>query len=399
LPIYTIKNMLNNKIINRFGYYSVGLESYSNKVDALIASKATGKPCDWVFNNDVFGRFDWLTPPSMGLKEVYKRRALQLREKYDYIVLNYSGGSDSHNILHTFLENNIKLDEILVRWPEKRTQDIYTPNSVVNADNHLSEWDLTLAPDLKWLAQYHPEIHIEFYDFSEESMDFFKSAESDNDPWFQKGLGVQLSPSHVVRWKTALDRYKRMFHDKGIRGCHLFGIDKPRMCCHNGNFFVFYLDSVAGIVIQFDNYEDSFSASELFYWTPDMPEVVKVQTHHIMNHIKKNPDLLPMVSPDASKSYMMRNRYESMVRNIIYPYWQKDRFQAMKPSSTLWCELDNWMYEESNVDSKVLNSWQYSIDYMEQNIDPKHILKDHTGKSDGLVGMLTPFYKIGELAK
>lgn len=383
-------------IIPRFGYYSVGLQVFNNKVDALIESKKSGNPAKWIFNNETFDKFDWSTPTDVSLKEVYRRRALQLREKYDYIVLHYSAGSDSHNVLKAFLENNIRLDEISVRMPWKRTAGLYTVSRDTNAGNHMSEWDLTMFPDLQDIQKNYPGIHIELYDHSDDQMDFFRSAEADNDPWFQKGVGAQLSPSHAIRWKI-LDRYKRMFYDKGIKGCQLYGVDKPRMCYTGGSFFVFYLDTIVSTVINLDGYDDMYGATELFYWSPDMPEVVKVQTHYIMNHLKQNIHLLPMIAPEAAKSYEMRNNYENAVRNLIYPYWDRNRFQVKKPSSSVWCELDNWMYTEDNAESSVLGAWEYSLDYMEQNIEQKHITRNQSGKRDGLVGMTTPFYKIGEL--
>ena len=39
--------------------------------------------------------------------------AQQLREKYDYIVLAYSGGADSCNVLNSFLDNGIPIDDII----------------------------------------------------------------------------------------------------------------------------------------------------------------------------------------------------------------------------------------------------------------------------------------------
>lgn len=388
----------NINFTDRFGYYKVGgTKTFLNKIDACIEATKTKSWIEWIFNKEVLDRFDWITPPNIGLKEIYRRRAQQLREKYDYIVLNYSGGGDSHNVLRSFLDNNIRLDEILVRWPRKRTEKIYTPSSFSSADNHMSEWDLTLLPDIQWIKQHHPNIHVEFYDYSDDALDYFKTSAADNDPWFNKGLGSQLSPGHVVRWRTSIDRYQRMFKDKGLRGCQLYGIDKPRVCYKDGDFFVFYLDSIASAVVHLDDYDDVFSAVELFYWTPDMPDVVKVQAHTLMQFFVKNTNLLPVIAPHASKSYTLRNTYETIVRSIIYPNWDFNRFQASKPSSLFWCEMDNWIYNEANADNQVIGAWKHSIDYVESNIEEKYIMRDQFGKSDGLVGMITPFYKIGSM--
>jgi hypothetical protein len=372
------------------------VKHFYNKVEALIESKKSNQPCQWVYNDDTLLKFDWLTTPTISLKEVYKRRAQQLREKYDYIVLNYSGGADSHNILHSFLDNNLKIDELLIRWPHNRIKNIYTPSTNKNAGNHLSEWELTLLPDLQWIRRTHPEIKIEFYDYSDETMDIFNGQEVDNDPWYKKITGAHFSPGHVVRWKL-LDRYKRMFLDKGIRGCNLYGVDKPKLIYENNSFYVFYSDTIAGTVLHFDDYDDYYNPTELFYWTPDMPDVVKVQAHHIMNCVKKDIKLLDILLPGVTNTYMLRNVYENAVRNIIYPYWDQTRFQAYKPSSLYRCEIDDWMYSSDNHDQHVMDTWQYSLDYLEKNIDPKYFIKTAGGNVDGLISINSPYFKIGEL--
>lgn len=383
-------------IIDRLGYYTVGgLHTYRSKIEALIEAKKTNSYVDWVFNDAILSKHDWTTPSTKSLNDVYKERALQLREKYDYLVLNYSGGSDSHNILHTFIDNGIKLDEVLIRWPRKRTQSIYTPNRFGSAYNQLSEWDLALAPDIQWLKTYHPEIHLEFYDYSDDTVDFFNSKTAENDPWFDVISGTQLSATHAVRWRTSLDRYKKMFHEKGVKGCQIFGTDKPRVCYNNGDFFTYYLDIIAGTPTHYEGYEDQYNALELFYWTPDMPDIVKVQSHKVMDFFKKNPALLPVIMPDAAKSYTLRNTYETLIRSIVYPKWDFNRFQAAKPAHIVRCEYDNWLFDSKIIDNKAMATWQYSIDYLEQNIDEKYIQRDHTGAMDSLAGMVTPFYKIG----
>ena len=98
---------------DKFGYYLVGndIKTYS-KVEAVEVSNRLRKPFRWVFNEDVFLNFDWQTEPTEPLEELYAQRAHQIREQYDYIVIWYSGGADSHNVLQSFIKNNIFVDEI-----------------------------------------------------------------------------------------------------------------------------------------------------------------------------------------------------------------------------------------------------------------------------------------------
>lgn len=107
------------------GYYKFGNKIYLSRQDMLddamlLLSKNYSLPLmQFIFNEEVFDKIDWTIEPSFSLKELYTQRAQQLRDDYDYLILSYSGGSDSHEILGTFLENNIFIDEIQVMHYEK----------------------------------------------------------------------------------------------------------------------------------------------------------------------------------------------------------------------------------------------------------------------------------------
>jgi len=57
---------------------------------------------------------NWNVEPELPLKFMYYLRAAQLRKQYDYIVLYFSGGSDSITAINAFVKNNIHIDEIVV---------------------------------------------------------------------------------------------------------------------------------------------------------------------------------------------------------------------------------------------------------------------------------------------
>ena len=71
----------------------------------------TGIHPHWDFNESVFSSYDWTVEPNESIADLYRQRAQQLRDKYDYIVLMFSGGADSTTVLRSFLDNDIKLDE------------------------------------------------------------------------------------------------------------------------------------------------------------------------------------------------------------------------------------------------------------------------------------------------
>ena len=66
------------------------------------------------YNDHVFDKFDWGIPVDISLDRLYTFRAQQLRDKYKKLILSFSGGTDSIQVLNTFLKNRIHLDEIVV---------------------------------------------------------------------------------------------------------------------------------------------------------------------------------------------------------------------------------------------------------------------------------------------
>ena len=101
---------------DKFGYYTVGdLKTYS-KLEAVEWQQRFGHFPEWNFNKVVFDACDWQQEPAIDLWELYKARARQIRDSYDHVVIFYSGGSDSHNLLSAWIDAGLKIDEILTYW-------------------------------------------------------------------------------------------------------------------------------------------------------------------------------------------------------------------------------------------------------------------------------------------
>ena len=84
-------------------YYS-HKKIFGNKIQALQSNQ----PIQYYYYDDVWSKCDWTIEPSEPLEYYYKEQAQRIRDNYDYVVLCYSGGFDSSNILETFYYNNIK---------------------------------------------------------------------------------------------------------------------------------------------------------------------------------------------------------------------------------------------------------------------------------------------------
>ena len=118
--------LFNSSYPDKFGYYTVGEKKSYSKLEVL----EWGEP-EWHFNDGVFSAIDWTIEPPFDLWELYKQRVKQIREQYDYVVLMYSGGADSHNVLSSFLEADCKIDEIATFWDYEKSGE---KDSYLNAE-------------------------------------------------------------------------------------------------------------------------------------------------------------------------------------------------------------------------------------------------------------------------
>jgi hypothetical protein len=375
------------------GHYQVGTQKFTNKIMAAITATDQKQPMTWHFHDDIFSK---VKPVGVSnIKELYKQRALQLREKYDYLILNYSGGSDSWTVLNTFLENNIKLDHIFVKWPMKAMdKGFYTPNNVDrSAFNFVSEWDFTLKKDLEWLAQAHPEITIEIGDWLDNLDNSYF-----NDDLFSNAVNYSFM-TNLLRCHFGSDTERNMV-DKGLKVGSIYGVDKPWVAIHGNKCFFYFMD---GATTTCPVRQENPEGTEYFYWTPDMPQIAVEQAYKVYQWHKNNKQMrhtilelhLSEKEKELAINKYMKNFEESsdIVRSLIYPDWDFSRFQAFKPipipefegkQKDFWLEnrqevsntKDAWRHHWRSYFDKIHPSFLYPNKELKKSITKMHYLGD-----------------------
>jgi hypothetical protein len=367
------------------GFYTVGDYKTHNKIDALIAAtKANTRP-SWNFNDEVFSKVQWNVEPLTDLRELYRIRATQIRNKYDYIILNLSGGADSTTTLYSFVNNGLFIDEVIVRHPGKGTNNLQTTDKVYQAENAFNEWTYAALPALNWLKQASPNTKITIHDYSEELI----KPTYDID-WVYAGRDY-LHPGIVSRYSYSLPSMMEAY-EKNNKVCQLFGIDKPRICVKDNAYYLYFLDIQANTAVsqvkEFDNI-----TTEYFFWSPELPELLVKQSHLIanwfslpMNNVLKT--ILRWPNHDISQ----RTTYEMIVKSIIYPDYDFTTFQTAKPSSAFETEIDSWFFKNFKG-TAAFSIWEEGLDFVKQNIRDD-LFNFKYDKKDGFVGNISPFYKI-----
>ena len=92
-----------------YHYYSEDNKIFPNRVHAVKYSIDTGKKVYLHYYDEIYTKLNWKIEPPEPIEYYYKEQAQRIRDQYDYLILCYSGGYDSTNILETYHFNNIKL--------------------------------------------------------------------------------------------------------------------------------------------------------------------------------------------------------------------------------------------------------------------------------------------------
>jgi hypothetical protein len=102
--------------------YLVSNKKFNNVYLALYESYLTGLPIKFYCFDDVYDQHVWLHEPSETIDELMDQHAHDLRNRYDCLVLLWSGGYDSHTIYQVFKRNKIHIDIIHYHCNKKSPQ-------------------------------------------------------------------------------------------------------------------------------------------------------------------------------------------------------------------------------------------------------------------------------------
>lgn len=292
-------NMISN--VGKNGVYVVDGVLFINKSDALKFASKFNKKVRWDFNDAVFSAVNWTTPIETSLPDLYKQRAQQLRNTYDYVSLFFSGGVDSTNVLHSFIDNDIFLDEIVMYRPGKQIK--YANKTDKSLRNIWSEVEFAAIPYLKKQC-INPKTLIREMDM-EECLNDFVSNSRLTQQWHQLNY---LTPNFWAKNAMCMtDKHWISLYDSGKSIGHIAASDKPRVRIRDGQYYMRFNDTGA---TTFHFQPPSLSADEsekirkhqvleMFYWTPDLPQLVIKQCQEIKQQCKNNTAFKSLVLNDS----------------------------------------------------------------------------------------------------
>ena len=334
----------NNK--DQFGFYQVGDFKTYSKIEAIELHRLTGHHPHWNFNEEIFSAYDWTQEPLETIDELYARRARQIRDNYDHVVLLFSGGADSTNILKTFVNNNIPFEEILTF--NYRGVDP-NPDSMFH-----SELNKVTYPKIEQLQAQGVKFYHRDFDLSAIAHELLttQSYQLTRGYYASTFFGTSHLAKTYIRERT-LD-YQRLA-DAGRRVVFVWGAEKPRLYQVNGRYCLRFLDLIDTSVsprTQFLARENEYD--EIFYWSPNSVDIMAKQGHMLKRFFKtyelynqdryysedivKLPPLEKIFDSDLTED---RLTYRDLINKIIYPDWNVNTFSIGKPTTLILSKRDD----------------------------------------------------------
>jgi hypothetical protein len=312
-------------------------------LDEMIRTRDYSGRMSLYFNDDVFDSLSWHTEINVSLDKLYTYRAQQLRDKYKYLILAFSGGSDSVQVLNTFLKNNIFIDEIITCHHSDLIKNI--DESVLYNSEELStflEYKYATTHYLKKIKEQSPNTKITVLDLSN-----FLYEQLVNKKFGHMGGDQRLTHTNSRVFATFPRSYMHSITlnliNRDTAGMALIrGVDKPILKIRNDNLFFFFSDITMHGAKHFNTGElDHIFSFEDFFWSRDMP-LIPIRQSQV---IKKKLEMDKMFymnfcffNEDIDRYYLEnRDGYSSggdlerLYSNLIYPDHNPLLFAAPKP--------------------------------------------------------------------
>jgi len=279
-----------------FLYYQVGHYKTISKIAALeYAGGDISKVKFYCMDND-WDKIDITKEPQTSWDDLLKIRAWQLRDRYKYVALMYSGGWDSHTVLMTYIKNNIPLDEVIIWDRTNYQEDTEISDAYQTAKKLISDHNLKTKLTVYEVPWDH---HAKIY------------KEAGEDYLYLPGCQLCFNQTARIVNHETLDNFLVIKNQHAL-GSAVFieAHDKPRVNLWDGRWYHFYIDASMYQYI-------GKGASEMFYLTPHLPELQLKQAYMAIRYFEYKMSIIPNSNPG------LVHEIQSFKHPNLYPEWNQ----------------------------------------------------------------------------
>lgn len=326
------------------GFYIFKDKAYTDRLDIfdrMKLEKDYHSPIRFYFHDHIFKKIDWTIEPEFSLKELYRIRAQELRDEYDYLLLSFSGGSDSLEVLHVYLENNIFLDEVQVINFEKAIGQLDFQMILKDPDlAYFAEYQLSAIPALTLLRTKSPNTKITIIDATDRFVrDYAFTGFQKEQTTTRTALINSPTILHTSLHSTNERFNENSFPNKKV--ALIVGNDKPVTRIKDNKMYFFFTD-VCYYNTKLMNTKDvaPIYNVEEFFWSAKAPLIPIKQSHVIKKVIETDPGFRQRYFDvqDSNKNFQKGRRnyidikFEREYSNYIYAHWNGINLPKSGPS-------------------------------------------------------------------
>lgn len=311
---------MQRRALEDFGYYLYRGRIYFDKYKAFEDALERGDLKPTIsFHFQLADRIDWTVEPEATLAELYQQRARELRERYDYLILLYSGGADSTQVLRTFLNVGAFLDEVCTFVPMGMADKLATNSDPQDPMGLLNEYQLAAVPGLRELSFKSPLTRVRVVDTTHAylgDMSLWQQCFS-----AQRPSGGTHGLFHSIRATSIAVEMQRRADDLNRRVGVIYGAEKPFMRLIGNELYVFFSDvGRVGVQCLWHYGDQALFDPVMFFWGE--PRIVCKQAHVIKRR------LTGMIRYQPGSVYVDGST-PGLDPRVIYPDWD-GRYQQLR---------------------------------------------------------------------
>jgi len=244
-------------------YFSVQGKKYYSDIEAAPVACKLKEPLVFHLNYDFIQNANWQKEPVYPIHYYLDLHSRILNEKYDQIILMYSGGTDSHTALESFIRCKIK--NIILYDTVSAEQLSYNGRKKMNEGviHSLKKYSQQFK-DLNYKVM-SPKVDSNDYVWSSTPKEFEETIKTFKP---QKFYDIAMTSSWY-RLYTEKNNHIRIDTSKK-KTAVVYGFEKPMIGIRN-NYWEWYMPSheiVSAKMLATDAYDDVF-----FFITDDVPEI------------------------------------------------------------------------------------------------------------------------------
>jgi hypothetical protein len=379
------------------GTYTVNTQKYTSLIGAVLDAQKTLSDISWDFFSDDFKSVNWLIEPDLPLDALYRLRAQQIRDRYDYVVVMVSGGADSTNVVRTFLNNNIHVDEVVATAPISGLNNWNWDDKNTMVHNSISETNFAQIPLLQEISNMHPNVKVSLID------SFNELIKTSSGKWIYEESINWVHPFTNARAKLNSLKHLVDLAEQGKTIGIVYGSDKPLLRYDTyGNLYSTISNMTFDYLNNPFNKEYDNVDRVMFYHARDLPEVLVKMSHCVAKFIHKKENLfltnalgLNVPMWDFEKKFGKKMEididYQREISHVLYPTTYKKVFQCrkFKVAESFSVPQHGW-FDILHKDTYIYQMYKSDSSLFYKDINPKYLTDDKRSFK-----RFNQFYKLG----